>query len=240
VALGTRLSPLALIAALVACACPTPAAAANSNRLYVNSASDRPATVDASRLYEVSDHSASRWNLSVLGNANVAPGTKDGTQVVGFSKSTNPQALGVTTVWSRTKFKLKTSRRCWRQNGKRRCQTSKRWVKDGVEVVEKDIQLNPFVAWEQGPSYPTPPEYDLESTVLHELGHFAHPLKDNHIFACENSPMIDSISPGEYWRDSDDWLRFGCSSSTGRLKLAPAQSMRMLHVEHRLPPRYER
>ena len=105
------------------------------------------------------------------------------------------------------------------------------------------MQLNPFVPWEQGPAYPTPPEYDLESTVLHELGHFAHPMKDNHVFGCENSPMIDAISPGEYWRDSDEWLRYGCSASTGvrpRLAIPAGPAMRMLHVEHRLPPRFER
>ena len=59
-ALRTRLSPLALTAAL-ACACAAaPAQAANSDRLYVNAASDRPATVDANRLYELADASASR------------------------------------------------------------------------------------------------------------------------------------------------------------------------------------
>lgn len=243
-ALRTRLSPLALVAAL-AClgALPASASAANSNRLYVNATADRPAGVDAARLYDVSDQSASRWKLSVEGNASRAPGVKDGMQVIGFSKTTASQALGVTTVWSRTRFKLVTSRRCWRQNSKRRCQTTRRYVKDGVEVVEKDVQLNPFVPWEQGPALPSPADFDLESTILHELGHFANPLKDNHVFGCENSPMIDAIAPGEFWRDSDDWLRFGCSASTGarpKLAIPAGPQMRMLVVEHRLPPRFQR
>jgi hypothetical protein len=241
----TRLLPLAVIAAALAGAHAQPAAAANSNSLYVNAVDDRPAGIDAARLYELSDFSASRWKLTVLGNANVAPGRKDGTQAIGFSDATNPQALGVTTVWSRQRFKLKTTKRCWRQNGKRRCQKIRRYVKNGIEVVEKDVQLNPFVPWEQGPSYPSPPAYDLESTILHELGHFANPMKDNHVFGCENTPMIDAIAPGEFWRDADDWLRYGCSASTGiRPKLAgpgvARDAMPFQVVEHRLRPRYER
>jgi hypothetical protein len=239
VALRTRLLPLAALAALLVTAAP--AGAANSNSLYVNASVDRPAGIDAARLYEIADRSASRWRLSVLGNANVPVGIKDGTQVIGFSDATAPQALGVTTVWSRTRYKLKTTKRCRRVNGKRRCQVSRRYVNDGVEVVEKDVQLNPDAPWEQGPAYPTPPEYDLESTILHELGHFANPLKDNHIYSCENSPMIDAIAPGEYWRDADDWLRFGCSASTGvRPRIAVHDERPMLVVEHRLPPRFER
>jgi hypothetical protein len=241
VALRTRLLPLAAIAAAAIAA--QPAAAANSNSLYVNAADARPQAISPERLYELSDASARRWKLSVLGHNTAAPGVKDNTQVIGFSADTNPQALGVTTVWSRNRYRLKTTKRCWRQNGKRRCQTSRRYVKVGVEVMEKDVQLNPFVPWEQGPAYPTPPKYDLESTILHELGHFANPMKDNHVSGCENTPMIESIAPGEYWRDADDWLRYGCSASTGlRPKLAaPAyDELEFQVVEHRLPPVYER
>ena len=240
VALRTRLPALAAAAAALACAAP--ASAANSDSLYVNTANDRPSSVDAQRLYELSDKSASRWNLEVVGNSSAAPGAKDGTQVIGFSDSTNPAALGVTTVWNRTHYRLKTTRTCKRVKGKRRCKTTRRYVKDGVEVVEKDIQLNPLVPWEQGPSYPTPPEYDLESTILHEYGHFAHPLKDNHISGCENTPMIESLAPGEYWRDADEWLRIGCSGSSGvRPRIAvPAGEMKFQVVEHRLAPVYER
>lgn len=241
-ALRTRLPALSAIA--IALACAAPAGAANRDDIYVNAAGDRPSGIDAQRLYEISDKSASRWSLSVLGNANARPGVKDGTQVIGFSDSTNPEALGVTTVWSRTRYRLKSSRVCRRIGGRRVCRVVRRYVKNGVEILEKDIQLNPFVPWEQGPAYPTPPEYDLESTILHEFGHFAHPLKDNHISGCENTPMIESLAPGEYWRDADDWLRYGCSASTGvrpRLALSGGGApLGMLVVEHRLPRVVER
>ena len=229
---------MALVAALVA----APQANA-ANTLYVNASDDRPADVDAERLYDLSEQSAARWKMAVLGNHGDAPGVRDGTQVIGFSRATNPKALGVTTVWTRARYKLKTAHTCTRVKGKRRCRKVKRYVRSGYEVAERDIQLNPFVKWEQGPGYPANDAYDLESTILHEFGHFANPAKDNHVFACENSPMIDSISPGEFWRDTDEWLRFGCSASTGPLyRIAPpaGPEMPLLVVERQLPPVYER
>jgi hypothetical protein len=231
----TRLSPLALIVALLAVLAP-PAGAADS--FYVNATDDRPTGVDAARLYTLADASAKRWKMAVLGNAGQDPGVRDGTQVLGFSRKTNPKALGVTSVWTRARYRTKTVKVCARVNGRKRCRNVRRYVRAGIEVVERDIQLNPFVPWEQGPAYPSPAHYDLESTILHEIGHFAHPTKDNHVFGCENSPMIDSIAPGEFWRDADDWLRYGCTAAPGakyRTAVPAGPAMRMLVVEHRLP-----
>ncbi len=239
--LRTRLPVLALIAGIAAAFAPQATAA---DTMLVNATDDRPAGVDAKRLYDLSEESARRWKMTVVGNSSAEPGIRDAQQVIGFSRATNPQALGVTSVWTRTRYKVKYVRTCTRVRGKRRCRTVKKYVRDGVEVIERDIQLNPFVKWEQGPAYPAADEYDLESTILHELGHFANPEKDNHVFGCENSPMIDSIAPGEFWRDADDWLRFGCSASTGALLRRAVPSSRtempLLTVEHRLPPRIER
>ena len=209
-----------------------------ADSLLVNAVDDRPTGVDAARLYDLSEEGASRWKMAVAGNSSNEPGVRDNQQVIGFSRATDAQALGVTSVWSRYRYKVKTTRVCTRVRGKRRCKNVKKYVRDGVEVVERDIQLNPFVKWEQGPAFPAADEYDLESTILHEIGHFAHPTKDNHVFGCENSPMIDSISPGEFWRDSDNWLRYGCAASPGakyRPVIPAGPRMRMLHVEHRLP-----
>jgi hypothetical protein len=50
--------------------------------------------------------------------------------------------------------------------------------------------------------------------------------------------MIDSISPGEFWRDADDWLRYGCSASPGaraRVAIPAGPELKMLVVERRLP-----
>ena len=226
---------LALIASILAVLAPQATAA---DTMLVNSSHERPAGVDAKRLYDLSEESARRWKMAVVGNSSAEPGVRDSQQVIGFSRRTNPEALGVTSVWTRTRYKVKTVRTCTRVRGKKRCRTTKKYVRDGVEVIERDIQLNPFVPWEQGPAYPAVDEYDLESTILHEIGHFANPTKDNHVFACENSPMIASIAPGEFWRDADDWLRYGCAASSGakyRPTVPAGPRMRMLVVEHRLP-----
>jgi hypothetical protein len=240
VALRTRLLPLAAVAAALLCPAP---AAADSDSFYVNASDDRPANVDAVRLEQLASDAARRWSLNVAGITGEAPGPRDGTQAFGFSAATDRKALGVTTVWTRVRYRTKIRRRCRYVNGRRRCHTIRRTVKVGSTVVEKDVQLNPFVPWEQGPDHPAADEYDLESTILHELGHFAHPTIENHVFGCENSPMIDSISPGEYWRDTGDWLRYGCSRSNWvRPRVAPPAGprMAMLHVERALPPVVER
>jgi hypothetical protein len=235
VGLRTRLPVLALTAAIAAALAPQASAA---NTMFVNATDDRPAGVDAKRLYDLSEESARRWKMAVIGNSSADPGVRDNAQVIGFSRATNPKALGVTSIWTRTRYRVKSVKTCTRVRGKKRCKTVKKYVRDGVEVVERDIQLNPFVKWEQGPAYPAADEYDLESTILHEIGHFANPMKDNHVFGCENSPMIDAISPGEFWRDADDWVRYGCSTSSGpkyRPVVPAGPRMRMLVVEHRLP-----
>jgi hypothetical protein len=235
-----RIAALVLAASVLS----TPQAA-RADSLYVNAIDDRPASVSPDRLYDLADSAATRWHFTVPGNTGAPAGVLDGTQTVGFSKSIDPKALGVTSVWTRPRYKVKKSKRCVRRNGRRYCQTTKRYVRTGTQVVEKDVALNPFVNWQQGPAYPAADQYDLESTILHEFGHFSHPLVDNHIYGCEDSPMIASISPGEFWRDADEWLRFGCSASTGpKLKLAaPAGAAPGHDVDvqvHELPPAIDR
>ena len=239
--LRVRLARIAVLAsAAVALAAPS---AARADSLLVNANDDRPATVSADRLYELADDAATRWHFSVDGNTGARVGARDGTQAAGFSDAIDPKVLGVTTVWTRPHYKLKKTRRCSSVRGRRVCKTTRRYVKTRDEVVEKDVQLNPFVKWQEGPAYPAADEYDLESTILHEFGHFSHPLIDNHVFGCENSPMIASISPGEFWRDSDDWLRYRCSQSTGpraRRTVPAGPALPMLVQEHRLPRSIDR
>lgn len=242
-----RRAVLARLAALAATALSlaVPATAGAANTLYVNARDDRPDAVSAERLHEVAVRSARRWGLRVAGTTSRPPGVRDGTQAFGFSNATNPRALGVTSVWMRARYRVTRARVCRRLGRTLVCRVIERRRKIGDEVVEKDVQLNPFVTWEEGPSYPARDEYDLESTILHELGHFANPLKDNHIRGCGNSPMIEAISPGEFWRDTDDWLRYGCSSSTGtapKLHSPPPSgaALDMHVVEHRLPGVIER
>jgi hypothetical protein len=47
--------------------------------------------------------------------------------------------------------------------------------------------------------------------LLHELGHFAG--NKEHRPRCSNSPMIESLAKGEWWRSSDDWFNWNCAKS---------------------------
>ena len=86
------------------------------------------------------------------------------------------------------------------------------YVKRG-KVVESDLALRADESWAQGPDYPALDEVDLESVLLHELGHMAGNKK--HRSRCTNSPMIEALGAGEWWRGArDKW--FGDCSSRAR------------------------
>jgi len=70
-------------------------------------------------------------------------------------------------------------------------------------VVERDVVIDSRVAWEEGPEYPSGDQYDLETVLIHELGHFAGNRR--HATRCDqSSPMIDTIFNGEWWRTPGD------------------------------------
>ena len=71
------------------------------------------------------------------------------------------------------------------------------YVKRG-KVVESDLALRADESWAQGPDYPALDEVDLESVLLHELGHMAGNKK--HRSRCTNTPMIEALGAGEWWR----------------------------------------
>ena len=86
------------------------------------------------------------------------------------------------------------------------------YVKRG-KVVESDLALNAERDWNAGPDYPALDQVDLESVVLHELGHMAGNKK--HRARCTNSPMIEALGAGEWWRGArDKW--FGTCAGSAR------------------------
>jgi hypothetical protein len=68
-------------------------------------------------------------------------------------------------------------------------------------------------------AHPTGEEYDLETVVLHELGHWAGNLRHTPI-GCHDTPMVKGLGPGEWWRSSSDWHYDACGS--GRARAASA------------------
>jgi hypothetical protein len=74
--------------------------------------------------------------------------------------------------------------------------------------------------WAAGPGYPALDQIDLESVLLHEVGHMAGTKR--HRKPCANSPMVEVLGAGEWWRGPrDKWFgdcsRVASASSAGKL-----------------------
>jgi hypothetical protein len=176
-----------------------------------------PGEVTLDRLRSLLRTSAKRWNLRAAGSTTRAPGRQDGHNVVGFSHELPSGTLGLQIDFRETRARIR--------NGVHTVRTV---------VTEQDLLLNDSVPWEQGPEHPTPSEFDLESTIIHELGHFAGNKK--HATRCRGvvSPMIDAIGNGEFWRTPFDRWIF-CPSGTSAvaqagLRPAPVRFGRLAHM----------
>jgi hypothetical protein len=172
--------------------------------VYLNPENE-PSEVSDARFQSLARRSSARWGISFDGLAGNRPGAPDGVPVLGFTYSLAGDTLGETTTWIK-KIKRKKCRR--RRNGRRKCKR----VVVGTRIVDQDIAISALGPWQDGPQYPRPTEYDLETTIIHEFGHFAG--NDGHVYGCENSPLIDASDTGEWWRAANDWYRIGCPNST--------------------------
>ena len=158
-----------------------------AKRFYLSSAGF-PDGVTGARFQKVVKTAASRWGLKALRWTSAEAGVEDGFNVAGFSADVEAGVLGVQTDF----------------------------VKRG-KVVESDLALNASESWNAGPEYPALDQVDLESVVLHELGHMAGNKK--HRARCTNSPMIEALGAGEWWRGTRDKWFGDCgasASSVGR------------------------
>jgi hypothetical protein len=156
-------------------------------RFYLSSAGF-PDGVDGKRFQKVVKTAASRWGLKALRWTSAVAGVQDGFNVAGFSSRLDAGTLGLQTDYIR-----------------------------GGKVVESDLALNANENWNAGPDYPALDQVDLESVVLHELGHMAGNKK--HRARCTNSPMIEAMAAGEWWRGTRDKWFGDCgasASSVGR------------------------
>jgi hypothetical protein len=81
---------------------------------------------------------------------------------------------------------------------------------------ESDVQMDtaPPKPWYIGPSYPTGDQVDLETVLLHELGHAAG--LDHQLQQCDPStPMYPSTSNGDFWRGVDETHIQACGGIYG-------------------------
>jgi hypothetical protein len=163
---------------------------------YLSSA-NFPANVDGARFQTLAKTTSARWGLKAKRWTSVEAGVEDGYNVAGFSTRVADDTLGVQTDFMRA----------------------------GI-VIERDLELNANQLWAAGPEYPALDEIDLESVLLHELGHMAG--NKRHLARCSNSPMGKALGAGEWWRGSRDKWFGGCLTS------ARASSLKLEHRVVRL------
>lgn len=153
-----------------------------------------PAGLDAARFDALVATTARRWGLSRLGTTTDVPLAVDRRNTVGFSTATGADVLGV----QRDSIEVTRSRATGRVLARR--------------IVDQDLALNASVPWQQGPEHPGAAQYDLETVLIHELGHMAG--NKEHAAGCVNTPMLASAAPGDWWRSPLDWSWAGACAAT--------------------------
>ena len=103
-------------------------------------------------------------------------------------------------------------------------------------IDENDIGINSNVPWNPGPGYPPIDQYDLETVLLHEFGHYADPSAP-HEARCSGGPLTESLDTGEWWRDYNDWFEFGCGLGKRAVR-KPRTPAGFVVIGHRLSARY--
>jgi hypothetical protein len=155
---------------------------------------EAPYDVDTDRFVGLVRGVARRWDI-YTGGVSTRPfvfDVPDRRNGIGFA-AIDEDSLGTTSTWF---FKLYRKRKvCGHRHGRRVCHTHRRYV--GREIVERDTALSADVPWQQGPDLPGPEQFDLESVIIHELGHWAG---NRHVPACTASPMVPALDMGEWWR----------------------------------------
>ncbi|HEU4658333.1 MAG TPA: hypothetical protein VFR97_12445 [Capillimicrobium sp.] len=161
-----------------------------------------PAGVDPVRFAQLAATAGARWGLRSLGDTTAQPLATDRVNVVGFSAETGSEALGVQRDVVQT-IRERATGRVVRER-----------------IIDQDLAIAIDVPWQQGPAHPSPDQYDLETVLIHELGHMAG--NKEHAAACANTPMVASAAPGEWWRSPEDYFWGGCSRAGFRAGGAPA------------------
>jgi hypothetical protein len=159
-----------------------------------------PLNVSKSRFLNLARTSAARWSLRATKWTTAVAGVQDGKSVAGFSPDVPAGVLGLETDFLR--------------NGK---------------VVERDLALNTAEDWNAGPGYPGLAQIDLESVVLHELGHMAG--NKRHQPRCANSPMIEALGAGEWWRGARDHWYDGCTSTARAASAGGTFARRLVRID---------
>ena len=75
---------------------------------------------------------------------------------------------------------------------------------------ERDLILRADIRWDAGPAHPDRRHVDLETVLLHELGHVAG--NRFHVpRGCRDTPMVVGLATGEWWRSTTDFSYRACN-----------------------------
>jgi hypothetical protein len=194
---------------------PIPLRIGTSNHtLLVLALGQSSPSVSRSRLIALVRNSAQRWRLDARGPVQRIPRLGDGHDDVGFARAlVSAGALGTTTLLRQNYVRVR------RVCGAGGCRTTRTPV--GSRIIERDLALLPDVPWAEGPAHPIGDEYDLETVILHELGHWAGNLRHTPV-GCHDTPMVKGLSPGEWWRSPTDWHYDACGAARARAASALA------------------
>ena len=163
-----------------------------------------PTGVSRTRFVTLARNSAARWRIGLRGPANRVPALRDGHSDIGFNPALVPsQALGITIIQTRTRVRIHY--RCIAG----RCTTSREV--GPTQVVERDVAFRTDVPWEAGPAHPDLSHVDLETAIIHELGHAAGNAQHAPM-GCRDTPMVVGLANGEWWRSSQDWSYRSCAA----------------------------
>jgi len=172
--------------------------------------------VSRSRFLTLVRNSARRWRLSSRGTVIRVPRAGDGRADIGFRADYVPAgALGVTITLKRTKYRVR------RVCGGSGCRTFR--TRLGSRVVDRDLVLRPELPWAPGPAHPTAAQFDLETVLLHEFGHFAGNAGHSPV-GCFNTPMVEALDTGEWWRSTGDFSYGSCRTAASRRRAATARA----------------
>lgn len=201
---------------------------------YSVSTDGTPANVGAERWAAIADRAGYRWGMRNVGLTYGEPYSGDGHVEVGWGWL-RAGTLGLETDLYRHVYRRYRKKRwiCNQFPGeRRRCGWGRRKLVRS-RLLDADLVMNRRVPWQPGPAHPSNWEYDLESVVLHEMGHLAG--NSRHAPLCSVTPMVRALDRGEWWRSTSDWhfkyCGFALRASAGSSRPAIKHVLRAEQIE---------
>jgi hypothetical protein len=99
------------------------------------------------------------------------------------------------------------------------------WAATSADEVtgESDVVVQTDASWQAGPTPPTAEQWDLETNLLHELGHVSG-LEHVHDRCDPGTPMGVSQGNGDWWHAVDDVFRPSCGTLARATPLTAADA----------------